>query len=190
MGNDERDDAPELDDPSAVLDAEDEARQPPRKRGRKDSIELIPSVPGSWPRFDSPPEPVPQATSASPALLDMRDRHMTGDFTGALAVAEAILQRQPDHAEARRCAENCRRVLLQMYSARLGRFDQVPKVIVSREQVRWLSLDHRAGFVLSLVDGRSSIDQILDLAGMPRLDTVRVLYTLLEQRVIALGARS
>jgi hypothetical protein len=189
MGNDEADDAPELDDPS-VLDADDEGTQAPRKRARKDSIELIPSVPGSWPRFDSPPEPPPQPTNASPALLDMRDRHMTGDFTGALAAAEAILRQKPDHSEARRCAANCRQVLMQMYSARLGPFEQVPKVVVSREQVRWLSLDHRAGFVLSLIDGRSNIDQILDLAGMPRLDTVRVLYTLLEQRVIALGARS
>jgi hypothetical protein len=53
--------------------------------------------------------------------------------------------------------------------------------------VRWLSLDHRAGFVLSCVDGYSSIDEILDVSGMPPLDALRVLYELLQQRIIAVG---
>ena len=37
--------------------------------------------------------------------------------------------------------------------AKLGPLDRVPMVVVPRTQMRWLSIDHRAGFVLSLVDG-------------------------------------
>ena len=37
--------------------------------------------------------------------------------------------------------------LIQMYTARIGPLDRVPMVMVAREQLRWLSIDHRAGFL-------------------------------------------
>ena len=43
-----------------------------------------------------------------------------------------------------------------------------PMVLVPRTQLRWLSIDHRAGFVLSLIDGSSTLEMILDVCGMPR----------------------
>ena len=62
-------------------------------------------------------------------------------------------------------------------------------VAVPSEQIRWLSLDHRSGFLLSLVDGTSSVEELLDISGMAKLDALRILYTLREERVIALVAR-
>jgi hypothetical protein len=76
-----------------------------------------------------------------------------------------------------------------MYLARLGSPTQVVRVAVPSDQIRWLSLDHRAGFLLSLIDGRSTIEEILDISGMPRLDALRILYGLLDQRAIALSER-
>ncbi|MCA9647452.1 MAG: hypothetical protein KC492_42470, partial [Myxococcales bacterium] len=108
------------------------------------------------------------------------------DFTGALVIAESILESDPDHADARRYADSCREVLTQMYAARLGQLDQVVAVAVPPDQIRWLSLDHRAGFLLSLVDGMTSIEEILDVSGMTRLDALRIMFTLVQQRVIAL----
>ena len=72
-----------------------------------------------------------------------------------------------------------------MYTARIGPLDRVPIVVVPRDQLRWLSIDHRAGFVLSLVDGVSSLEMVLDVSGMPLLDVLRILYELVQQRVIA-----
>jgi hypothetical protein len=123
---------------------------------------------------------------ADPAVSDMKDRYATGDFTGALVIAESILESDPDDLEAKRYAESCREVLTQMYASRLGSLDQVVVMAIPADQVRWLSLDHRAGFLLSLVDGASSVEELLDISGMPRLDALRLLFTLLEQRVIAL----
>jgi hypothetical protein len=73
-----------------------------------------------------------------------------------------------------------------MYAARLGSLEQVPAVIVQRTQLRWLSIDHRAGFVLSLIDGSSSLEMVLDVSGMPRLDAMRILVELIAQRIVAL----
>ena len=74
-----------------------------------------------------------------------------------------------------------------MYAARIGPMDQVAVVAVPPDQITWLSLDHRAGFLLSLVDGVSSIEEILDVSGMTRLDALRIMYTLYQQNVITLN---
>jgi hypothetical protein len=58
--------------------------------------------------------------------------------------------------------------------------------MVPRDQLRWLSIDHKAGFVLSLVDGVSSLEMIIDVSGMPELDTLRILSELAQQRIISL----
>jgi hypothetical protein len=135
----------------------------------------------------------PRAGSFAPISNDdadtmaMKDRYATGDFSGALIVAEGILESNPGHEEARRCEARCTEVLSQMYLARLGSLMQVVRVALSGDQIRWLSLDHRAGFLLSLVDGQSSIETLLDISGMPRLEALRILYALLDQRVIALS---
>jgi hypothetical protein len=73
-----------------------------------------------------------------------------------------------------------------MFSARLAPLERTVTVAVSPEQIRWLSLDHKSGFLLSLVDGNSSIEELLDISGMPRLDALRILSTLAQQKVIAL----
>lgn len=122
-------------------------------------------------------------------VQDMKERYAVGDFTGALAIAESILDANAEHTEAKRYAQSCRDVLVQMYAARLGSLGQVVSVALPSDQIRWLSLDHRAGFLLSLVDGSSSVEEILDICGMARLDALRILYTLHEQRVISLSPR-
>ncbi|MCC6217454.1 MAG: hypothetical protein IT376_21535 [Polyangiaceae bacterium] len=131
----------------------------------------------------------PDPPEGDPAIRDMKDRYAMGDYSGALVVAEGILETRPEDADAIRYAGSCREVLMQMYSARLGDSKQIVRVAIPPDQVRWLSLDHRAGFLLSLVDGLSTIEELLDMSGMPQLDALRLLYMLLEQRVIALEPR-
>jgi len=130
------------------------------------------------------PEPAGAQAAVRDPVDEMRDRYSLGDYTGALDVAEALLQADPSQIEASRCAESSRAILEQMYSARIGPLERVPVVAVAREQLRWLSIDHRAGFVLSHVDGVSSLEMILDVSGMPTLDVLRILFELVQQRII------
>jgi hypothetical protein len=138
-----------------------------------------------------PPPPVlmPSAPASrrDAEITEMKDRYAMGDFTGALVVAEGMLEVNADDIDAQRYAQSCRDVLTQMYTARLGTLSQHVRVAVPNDQIRWLSLDHRAGFVLSLIDGSSTVEELLDISGMNRLDALRILYTLFDQRVIALG---
>jgi hypothetical protein len=121
-------------------------------------------------------------------IAEMRERYSLGDYTGALEMADLLLAEDPSDTEASECAESCRDVLEGMYAARLGPLDRVPTVVVQRSQLRWLSIDHRAGFILSLIDGTSSIEMILDVCGMPKLDAIRILFELVQQKIVALKA--
>jgi hypothetical protein len=132
----------------------------------------------------SPPPEITERTIDDP-VAEMRERFSLGDYTGALEMAELILAEEPGNQEAAECGESCRRVLEGMYAARLGALNRVPMVIVPRTQMRWLSIDHRAGFILSLVDGSSSVEMILDVCGMPKLDALRILHELVQQKIVA-----
>ena len=162
-----------------------------------DSLLLPPldSLNAPAPVTEPPAEPAPEIDLAAsgalePAYAEMKDRYAMGDFTGALVIAESVLEVEPSDAEALRYSESCRKVLTQMYAARLGALDRVVSVAVPADQIRWLSLDHRAGFLLSLVDGISTLEEILDISGMSRLEALRIMYALLEQRVITIEATS
>jgi hypothetical protein len=149
------------------------------------------SAPGGVPAVRSealtpvPSGPISAPLPADPAV-EMQEHFALGDYSGALVIAESILDENPTHTAAREYADSCRSVLQEMYTARLGSLDRVPVVAVPRDQLRWLSIDHRTGFILSLVDGVSTIDMILDICGMPALDALRMLFELAQQRVIAL----
>ena len=145
----------------------------------------LPSPPFGTPAAAAKKNPAASAEAPIDLVADMRDRFSLGDYSGALAAAETLLEADPAHHEALRYADNCRSVLQQMYAARIGPLDRVPVVIVPRDQLRWLSIDHRAGFMLSHIDGVSSVEMILDVCGMPLLEALRILFELVQQRVIS-----
>lgn len=154
----------------------------------KDAHEVAALVAQSASAARSLPAPAPTAVPEPPpppTAQEMNDRVSLGDYTGALEIAEKLLEIDPNDEPVKVCAESCRGVLKQMYTTRIGPLDRVPMVMVARDQLRWLSIDHRAGFVLSLVDGVSSLEMILDVSGMPELDALRILSELAQQRIIS-----
>ena len=117
-------------------------------------------------------------------MFHLKERYALGDFTGALTLAESILETDPQNSIAQGYATNAKQVLVHMYSARLGSTNARPSIVMPPEELRWLNLDHKAGFVLSLIDGTSTIEDIADMCGMPMLDLLRILYDLALQKVI------
>lgn len=126
----------------------------------------------------------PPSSPAIDLFTEMRDRFALGDYTAALRIAELLLGQQPDHEEARQISTTSRIKLAQLYESRLGSLDRVPRVAVEPTDVRWLGLDHKAGFLLSQVDGVHTIGELLDVSGMPRIDALKMLVELLDQGAI------
>jgi len=71
-------------------------------------------------------------------------------------------------------------------AATLAMLDRVPVVRMGVRELGALSLDHRAGFVLSLVDGTMTVSTMLDLCAMPHEEALAILKTLLERGAISL----
>jgi hypothetical protein len=69
----------------------------------------------------------------------------------------------------------------------IGSLDRVPYLAVDATRLLDLKVDHRTGFLLSEIDGRLDLETIVDVSGMPRLDTLRILYRLLEDGIVRVG---
>lgn len=144
------------------------------------------------PPANRPAEPIPQSARTQEVIAvdplgEMRRRLKLDDHSGALSFARAVLETDPDNNEAQSVVERCTRTLLAMHAAQLGPADRAPRLAIAPTQLQWLSLDHRAGFVVSLIDGATSIDSIVDISGLARLDVFEILVELLEQKIITIG---
>ena len=124
--------------------------------------------------------------TSSALHIELAELLLAKDHRAALVVAEQILADDADDIRARAGVLRCEHAIEQMYTQRLGSLEHVPRVVVPRDEIPNLALDHRSGFILALVDGTCTLDMILDMASMPRLDVLRVLMELVQQGTIAL----
>lgn len=133
--------------------------------------------------------PVVQASAGVSAELEKRMQECMNlhDFSGALQLAENILQAAPGQAGATVVRDECRRALQAMHWSRLGNAASVPTVKLPPDEIIWLGLDHRAGFVLSQVDGTSSYEDIVEVSGMERTECLRILVQLAQAGAIGVG---
>ena len=106
------------------------------------------------------------------------------DFSGALELIEKILERQPNDREALQMHETCEHNLTLMYESKIGGMDARPRIAIPPDEVIWLNLDPRAGFVLAQIDGEVSFEDLYAICGLKRLDTARILCQLLEEGVV------
>ncbi len=62
----------------------------------------------------------------------------------------------------------------------------VPSLAITVEGLRFLPLDSRAAYLLSLVDGQCNVETILDVCDMGRDETLAMLVNLLQLGAIEL----
>ncbi|MGZ6140686.1 MAG: hypothetical protein ACXWLA_08415, partial [Myxococcaceae bacterium] len=132
------------------------------------------------------PLPAPRDPQSEAVRLFERSRELEklDDHSGA---RELLLQAQALFPELTGLAEALSRSeskLQTIYESKIGRLNAVPRVRLKEDEVIWLNLDHRAGFMLAQIDGTLSFEDLFSVSGMSRLDTARILAQLLDQRVI------
>jgi hypothetical protein len=71
--------------------------------------------------------------------------------------------------------------------ALIGPLDQVPSLVVELAGLTDLRVDHRAGFLLSQVDGNLTLETIIDISGMRKVEALRLIYTLVEDGILTLA---
>ncbi len=149
--------------------------------------DLRPLVPE--PAMTPAPRPATGKSDVDVWMDGARELFALGDFSGSLEMIEKILKIDPGHAEARAYLRQNESTLVSMYESKLGSLTNVPRLAIKPEEVMWLNLDHRAGFLLAQVDGSVNFEELFALSGLPRLDTAKILAQLLADGVIRGGAQ-
>jgi tetratricopeptide (TPR) repeat protein len=117
---------------------------------------------------------------AEDALKLMREGHLEA----ALELFETMLRRDADALEVQSYLEMVRSKLMDRYRERVGGLEAVPHVRVSGDALMRFNLPATTGFLLSLVDGRTSVNDLISLSGLDPFDTLRALTGLLETGVV------
>src|ERR1700722_8405812 len=126
--------------------------------------------------------------AAPPALeldaLTLDSEHPTSVPRARQArVAEAGSVDEPPHSEVRRVT----RPEMGAVAGDEGwaqKMAGMPVVVVPVDLLKRLPLDHRDGFLLSLMDGAIDLDTIVEISGIPRGEVIRLVRDLFESGVI------
>ena len=130
-------------------------------------------------------EAAPRRQTIPPDVSEeIADRFALGDYAGALRAAELQLGLDASDQNARHYAAESRRRLEARYTTRIGSLDYVFNVAVPSAKVKWLGLDPQAAFLLSLIDGQTTVHEVLALCAMARLEALRVFAELLDAQAV------
>jgi len=129
----------------------------------------------------SVPMPVPSVAMPTPNVAEAPRADTRG-----LRVASP-----PPSGDADRCVKISE---TRLVTRRLGAFitneawarlmSGCPVVAMTADALRRLPLDHRAGFVLSLMDGTIELDTVIELCSMPRDEALTLIRDLYESEVV------
>src|SRR5256885_10672749 len=141
---------------------------------------------GAW-TIHQEPMPVPPAEDDELSAWTSGARELVAlnDFSGALELLAKILARKPQDEEAQKPHPLCEDNLILLFESKLGAMDRVPRVVLPPDEIIWLNLDPRAGFVLAQIDGAVTFADLYAICGLQRLDTARILSQLLEEGVVS-----
>jgi hypothetical protein len=123
---------------------------------------------------------------ASQLIDECRGHLERGDFEAAVTAAEAALT-ESEHAPLPgipEVIEPARPLFERAFEGYVGSMEAVPEHAMSHAALAGQELDHRAGFLFSRVDGVMPIEHLLDIAGMPRFEALRIFSGLLRVRAI------
>jgi hypothetical protein len=115
-----------------------------------------------------------RAASASSAR-----HHSTAVIAVDLALAE-----DPDSAVAQKLIHRHQSEILAVYQEFVGDLHARPALAIAMHDLAAEELDSRSAFLLSRIDGALSFEEILDVAGMTRLEAFRYLARLLLRGIL------
>lgn len=143
-----------------------------------------------------PPPPAPAAAARhEPQTLEIgpeaivalhlaraRELLEAGDVEAATEAAEQAMAADFEGVVLR--GEREKQLLLRVFEARLGASNRLPQVIMKQPDLGKVGLDHRRAFLLDRIDGNTTVEDLLAVSGVGRLEAYRTLCWLLRRGVI------
>ena len=125
-----------------------------------------------------------------PTIEEARRLLEEADPEQALFLLARLLKQMPLHSEANALSNECRAALERDCLSAIGSLAAIPVVVVSPIELKGFGLDHVSGFLLSLMDGVTDVEMLLDICGLPRLLALRHLSGLVARGIVDVGKKS
>jgi hypothetical protein len=106
------------------------------------------------------------------------------DFDRAVTAVDLALSEDPNSALAQKLIHRNRDAIMNAFQAYLGDLQRTPSLARPLHELGSAPISPRAAFLLSRVDGTLSLDEILDVSGMPRLEAYRYLCQLFLRGIL------
>ena len=113
-----------------------------------------------------------------------RTAAIAGEHELVAAAIDLALAESPDSAVAQKLVHKHRETLLDCYYRYFGALDRRPLACGDIAAVAPGSLEPRAAFLWSRIDGMMTYDELLDVAGMGRLEACRHLALLMRRGLV------
>ena len=117
-------------------------------------------------------------------LAEALELFRRGESQESLEMFETLARENPHRMEIQGYLELVRSHLFEYYRERAPDPSTVLKVAITPKEMMRFNLPANAGFVLSMVDGSTSVNEILALSGMDPFEAVRVVNKLLEVGIV------
>lgn len=106
------------------------------------------------------------------------------DFDRAVTAVDLALSEDPNSALAQKLIHRNRDAIMNAFQAFLGDLQRTPNLARPLHELASAPISPRAAFLLSRVDGTLSLDEILDVSGMPRMEAYRYLCQLFLRGIL------
>jgi hypothetical protein len=119
------------------------------------------------------------------ALLDRATSwSASAEHERSVTAVDLALSEDPNSALAQKLIHRNREVIMNAFQAFLGDLQRTPSLARPLHELASAPISPRAAFLLSRVDGTLSLDEILDVSGMPRLEAYRYLCQLFLRGIL------
>jgi len=99
-----------------------------------------------------------------------------------------VTRRDSSRLDVQGYVDMLRSKLLARFRERVGGGQTVLETGLPPSALLEFNLPARAGFLLSLVDGKTSVEELLSLSGLDPFDTLRMLAHLLDEGILRVPA--
>jgi hypothetical protein len=138
---------------------------------------------------DTRKQPIQKLLAGARGLVDECQAALTeGRADGAALAAEMALQlrEQARSPEIDDIVDSARPLFERAFCACIGDMKCAPIRAIPSEELAAHGLDHRAAFLMSRMDGMLTVGDLLDIAGMPRFDALRLMAALRRAQAVDL----
>ena len=120
----------------------------------------------------------------APTIDRARGFCQEGEYERALSLLTLLLESAPQDPEATKLSRECHAALERECLSAIGSESAVLVPSVGFDELKRFGLDNVSGYLVSLMDGKTSVGTILDITSLPRSVAFRHLRDLLTRGLV------